>query len=55
MLIMSENRKGYSWKTNQNGLTIDMVTAYELVKPNGTIVQVTQKSDAELFFALKVS
>jgi len=44
---------GYSWKTNQYGLTIDTVTAFELVKPNGTIVSVTQASDPSLFMALK--
>ncbi|KAH9479669.1 putative FAD-linked oxidoreductase [Psilocybe cubensis] len=44
---------GYSWKTNQYGLTIDTVTAFELVKPNGNIVTVTQTSDPNLFFGLK--
>ncbi|KAK7045244.1 FAD-binding PCMH-type domain-containing protein [Favolaschia claudopus] len=44
---------GYSWKTNQFGLTIDTLTEYELVKPNGDIVSVTEASDADLFFALK--
>ncbi|KAF8959330.1 hypothetical protein BDZ97DRAFT_2043879 [Flammula alnicola] len=44
---------GYSWKTNQHGLTIDTVTAYELVKPNGDVVTVTKASDSELFFGLK--
>ncbi|KAF7368561.1 FAD-binding PCMH-type domain-containing protein [Mycena venus] len=44
---------GYSWKTNQFGLTVDTVTAFELVKPNGDIVEVTEDSDADLFFGLK--
>ncbi|KAJ7654333.1 FAD-binding domain-containing protein [Mycena rosella] len=44
---------GYSWKTNQYGLTVDTVVAYELVKPNGTIVTVTASSDEDLFFGLK--
>ncbi|RXW13918.1 hypothetical protein EST38_g11934 [Candolleomyces aberdarensis] len=44
---------GYSWKTNQHGLAIDTVTALELVKPNGDVVQVTEKCDSELFFGLK--
>ncbi|KAJ7030198.1 hypothetical protein C8F04DRAFT_1186995 [Mycena alexandri] len=44
---------GYSWLTNEVGLTIDTVTAYELVKPNGKIVTVTAASDPDLFFALK--
>ncbi|KAG6815177.1 hypothetical protein H0H87_004397 [Tephrocybe sp. NHM501043] len=44
---------GYSWLTNQHGLTIDTVVAFELVKPNGDIVLVTETSDSELFFGLK--
>ncbi|KAJ7082665.1 FAD dependent oxidoreductase [Mycena belliarum] len=44
---------GYSWKTNQFGLTVDTVVGYELVAPNGTVVAVTGASDPDLFFALK--
>ncbi|KAL0575655.1 hypothetical protein V5O48_006311 [Marasmius crinis-equi] len=44
---------GYSWISNQYGLTIDTITAYELVKPDGSVVTVTKLSDADLFFALK--
>ncbi|KAF9496441.1 FAD-binding domain-containing protein [Pleurotus eryngii] len=44
---------GYSWKSNQYGLTVDTVTTYELVKPDGVIVTVTHESDPDLFFALK--
>ncbi|KAJ7718272.1 FAD-binding domain-containing protein [Mycena metata] len=44
---------GYSWLTNQVGLTVDTVAAYELVKPNGKIVSVTAQSDPDLFFGLK--
>ncbi|KAJ6533798.1 FAD dependent oxidoreductase [Mycena vulgaris] len=44
---------GYSWKTNQFGLTVDNVVAYELVKPNGHIVNVTASSEPDLFFGLK--
>lgn len=45
---------GYSWKTNQYGLTIDTVQAYELVLPNGTVTTVTSDDD-DLFFGLKAS
>jgi len=45
---------GYSWKTNQFGLTIDTVTAMELVLPNGKVRVVTEK-DKDLWWALKVS
>ncbi|KAF8188904.1 hypothetical protein K438DRAFT_1936224 [Mycena galopus ATCC 62051] len=44
---------GYSWLTNQLGLTVDTVTAFELVKPSGDIVLITEDSDADLFFGLK--
>ncbi|KAJ7734460.1 FAD-binding domain-containing protein [Mycena metata] len=44
---------GYNWLTNQVGLTLDTVTAFELVKPNGQIVSVTAETDADLFFGLK--
>ncbi len=45
---------GYSWKTNQYGLAVDSITQYELVKPDGSVVTVTEASDSELFFGLKV-
>ncbi|KAK0229779.1 FAD-binding domain-containing protein [Armillaria nabsnona] len=44
---------GYSWLSNQYGLAIDNVVAYELVVPNGTAVTVTEGSDPDLFFSLK--
>ncbi|KAG5637113.1 hypothetical protein H0H81_005751 [Sphagnurus paluster] len=44
---------GYSWLTNQYGLAIDNVQAFELVQPNGVIVNVTEASDPDLFFGLK--
>lgn len=44
---------GYSWKSNQFGLTVDSVTAFSLVSPNGTEMVVTQE-DSDLFFGLKV-
>jgi len=44
---------GYLFKSNQYGLTIDNVAAYELVLPNGTIRHVTQK-DKDLWFGLRV-
>jgi FAD/FMN-containing dehydrogenase len=45
--------KGYSWKTNQYGLAVDNVLAYELVLPRGDVVTVTEDSEPELFFGLK--
>lgn len=45
---------GLSYKTNQYGLAIDNVVAYELVLPNGTATSVTATENENLFFALKV-
>jgi hypothetical protein len=45
--------KGYSWKTNQFGLAIDIIESYELVLPDGTIQSVTPH-DEDLWFALRV-
>ena len=39
--------------SNQYGLSIDNMEAYELVLPNGTITNVTQ-SNEDLWFALRV-
>jgi len=44
---------GYSWKTNEYGLTVDSVTEFHLVLPNGTQSVVTG-ADKDLWFALKV-
>ncbi|KAJ3512498.1 hypothetical protein NLJ89_g3482 [Agrocybe chaxingu] len=44
---------GYSWKTNQFGLTIDTLVAFELVRPDGKVVKVTHESDPQLFMGLK--
>lgn len=45
---------GYSWLTNQYGLALDNIVAYELVLPNGAITTV-DSSTPDLFFGLKVS
>ncbi|KAF9509846.1 hypothetical protein BS47DRAFT_1348656 [Hydnum rufescens UP504] len=44
---------GYSWLSNRHGLTIDTITALELVLPNSTVVHVTPSSAPELFFGLR--
>lgn len=44
---------GYGWTTNQHGLAVDNILSYELVKPNGAVVNVTRALDPELFFGLK--
>ncbi|KAG1839891.1 FAD dependent oxidoreductase [Suillus subalutaceus] len=44
---------GYSYLTNQYGLGIDSVVAYELVMPNGTVAEITDATNSDLFFALR--
>jgi FAD/FMN-containing dehydrogenase len=47
---------GYSLKTNQYGLGIDTIVAFNVVLPTGNFVEgVTEHSNPELFWALKVS
>ncbi|KAH9013689.1 FAD-binding domain-containing protein [Lactarius hengduanensis] len=43
---------GYGFTSNQYGLTIDNMAGYELVLPNGTITNVTQRNK-DLWFALR--
>jgi FAD/FMN-containing dehydrogenase len=45
---------GYSFQTDQYGLTLDNIVGYEVVLPNGTATSVTP-NDSDLFFALRVS
>lgn len=52
--LSTTNILGYSFMTSEVGLSIDTVVSYELVKPDGTVTIVTAKSDAQLFWALKV-
>ena len=45
---------GYSWLSNQYGLSIDNVLAFELVLPTGEVEIITETSNADLWFALRV-
>ncbi|KAK3301730.1 uncharacterized protein B0T15DRAFT_423539 [Chaetomium strumarium] len=44
---------GYSWKTNQYGLTCDTVKKFNVVLPNGTITEASERRNRDLFWALK--
>ncbi|KAJ4287031.1 hypothetical protein N0V88_007795 [Collariella sp. IMI 366227] len=44
---------GYSWKTNQHGLTCDTVLSFNLILPNGTITTASAQHNEDLFFALR--
>jgi hypothetical protein len=46
---------GYAYISNQYGLAVDNIVAFELVMPNGTVATITNESDADLFFGLRVS
>ena len=48
------NLPGYSFKSNEFGLAIDNIVAFELVLPNGTVTTVTAE-DHDLWFALRVT
>ncbi|KAF9515194.1 hypothetical protein BS47DRAFT_1361111 [Hydnum rufescens UP504] len=48
-----QHPSGYSWLSNRHGLTIDTITALELVLPNSTVVHVTPSSAPDLFFGLR--
>jgi FAD/FMN-containing dehydrogenase len=45
---------GYSYLSSQYGLALDNVAGFELVLPNGTVINVTTKDD-DLWFGLRVS
>ncbi|KAI9437960.1 FAD-binding domain-containing protein [Lactarius indigo] len=44
---------GYSFLSNQYGLAIDNVIAFELVLPNGTVTTATEANHHDLWFALR--
>jgi FAD/FMN-containing dehydrogenase len=53
LCLITGIQKGYSWKTNQYGLTIDTVEAFKLVLPDGTFQVVTSLNE-DLWFGLRV-
>ena len=56
MIMISQLTKatGYSFKSNQYGLTIDTVVGFEIVLPTGIVVNATEKENSDLFWGLKV-
>ena len=46
--------EGYSFRTNQCGLSVDNVLAYNIVLLNGTIATASEEDRDDLFGALKV-
>jgi len=44
---------GYSWTTNQVGVSCDTVVEFEVALPTGKVVTATNTSNADLFFGLK--
>ena len=52
--VESDTNLGYSFMSNEYGLSLDNVVEYELVFPNGTAQNVTE-DDEDLWFGLRVS
>ncbi|KAN0062193.1 hypothetical protein ACQY0O_005373 [Thecaphora frezii] len=44
---------GYSWLTNQYGLTADTLVQADLVLPNGTLATATETTNADVFWAIR--
>jgi hypothetical protein len=44
---------GYSYLSNQYGLSVDNVVSFELVMPNGTVANITNSSNPDLFYGLR--
>ncbi|KAG1744277.1 FAD dependent oxidoreductase [Suillus lakei] len=44
---------GYNYLSNQYGLSVDNVVAFELVMPNGTVTNITSSSSPDLFYGLR--
>ena len=44
---------GYSWKTNQYGLSCDTLMQADMVLPNGTLITATPDTTPDLFWAIK--
>jgi len=44
---------GFSWKTNQYGLTVDTLIHADMVLPTGDLVTTSVTSYPDLFFAIK--
>ena len=45
---------GYSWLTNQVGVSCDTVHQFEVALPTGKVVNATNTTNSDLFFGLKV-
>lgn len=54
MISQLTKATGYSFKSNQYGLTIDTVVAFEVVLPTGIVVNATENENSDLFWGLKV-
>ncbi|KAG1860272.1 FAD dependent oxidoreductase [Suillus subalutaceus] len=44
---------GYSYLSNQYGLSVDNIVSFELVMPNGTVANITSSSSPDLFYGLR--
>ncbi|KAG1864797.1 FAD dependent oxidoreductase [Suillus subluteus] len=44
---------GYSYLSNQYGLSVDNIVSFELVMPNDTVANITSSSSPDLFYGLR--
>ncbi|KAG2359547.1 FAD-binding domain-containing protein [Suillus spraguei] len=44
---------GYSYLSNEYGLSVDNIVSFELVMPNGTVANITSSSSPDLFYGLR--
>ncbi|KAG2068762.1 FAD-binding domain-containing protein [Suillus decipiens] len=44
---------GYSYLSNEYGLSVDNIVSFELVMPNGTVTNITSSSSPDLFYGLR--
>ncbi|KAG2359557.1 hypothetical protein BDR07DRAFT_1462477 [Suillus spraguei] len=44
---------GYSYLSNEYGLSVDNIVLFELIMPNGTVANITSSSNPDLFYDLR--
>ena len=50
----SKPKLGFSYKTNEYGLTVANVVSFEIVLPNGTVTSASRSENKNLFWAVRV-
>ena len=50
----SKLKPGFSYKTNEYGLTVANVVSFEIVLPNGTVTSASRSENKDLFWTVRV-